>query len=229
MTPDEIRAHLARGWLDNRDRQQLKRQLERMEGQGSGPRFAATTRPAASHISRQPTASAPPSPSGDGFEHIAIKGPPAFARMTKTALAKLRRTPSWGMVSQIRSITAARDSSANGWCVGRDVSVDEKIWRDNPAYLPGLLAHEASHAAHGDARSTPETERRAYTNQAKALREIGASRSLVAYAERCAASPPHFRPGAKPIRVGTPVAADALPPRKCTLGFILKAALFGPR
>jgi hypothetical protein len=225
MTPDEIRGHLAKKWLDQRDRRRLQAQLDR----AAAPAAArATPRDVRHHASA--TVSPPASRannSGDSFEHIAIKGPPAFVSATKASLAKLRQTSSWSMVSQIRTISAARGSNVLGWCSGNDVHVDEKIWRGNTAYLPGLIAHEACHAANRDAVSTPENESRAYASQARALREIGASRSLIADAERNSASPPHFKPGfPTTIVLGSP-ATDAGASRTFTVGRVLITILFG--
>lgn len=127
------------------------------------------------------------------FEHITIDGSAAFVAATQRALALLRRTPSWSLALPLRSIRELQNEAASsgGYLFGStEVNVGRATWNASPQYYASMIAHEGCHSTRGSAYGAEE-ERAAFAAQAKALRELGASRSEIAYCERHGRNPTH--------------------------------------
>lgn len=135
------------------------------------------------------------------FAHIQIEGSAAFVAATQKALALLQRTPSWELATHIRRIRELEneDPCSGGYLFGTEFNVANGSWTASPQYYASQIAHEGAHAKHGDSfgGDPTENERQAFTYQAQALRELGASRSEIAYCEAHARNPTHHEQWAK--------------------------------
>ncbi len=128
------------------------------------------------------------------FDHIEIDGSPAFAQATVQALALLKNTPSWRYMSgigRIRELQISTDASG-GYLFGNEINVGRVYWQGDAKTYAGMLTHEAAHHTDGN-RFGAEGETVAFTAQAQALRELGASWGEVSACEKQARNPQHHQ------------------------------------
>lgn len=184
---DDIRAELALTWIMKSRRKWLEKELARVTT--AGVPAVETRRPNA--VATQRPAEAPTARGGE----LVIEGDARFIAATEAALRKLQGTPSWVLATKlrgIRQVTADQigNSEVGGYLDDGIFHCGPSFWSAAPEHYASGIAHEGAHAARPDVAGT-EGERMAFAAQAQALREMGASRSLISRYEAEAANPTH--------------------------------------
>jgi len=180
---ESIRAELASGWIMKSRRKWLEKELAKIT--------AGNVQPATDMQPKHAPTAAPQSAGGGIF----IDGSPEFRAATRAALDKLKGTPSWALAAQLKGIRQVSKEDIGNREVGGYLSdgvfhCGPGWWQSDVTRYASGIAHEGAHAARPDIKGT-EGERMAFKAQAQALREMGASSSLIDRYEREAANPTH--------------------------------------
>lgn len=180
-----IRAELASSWIARPRKAWLEKELAKLLG-GSPHQQKAPNEVSPCHIPTAAPATA------NRCEHLSLVGGDDFVRATKRAIAYIRPVPSWRLVLHLTSL---RDAGRNFTYAGGYVSsgvftVAKSTWSADSKNYASAMAHEGCHASRGCAYGAEE-ERYAFAAQIQALREMGASRSMIAEYENHLRNPIH--------------------------------------
>lgn len=184
---DDIKAELALSWVGRGRRKWLEAELAKVQGASAGASIPIRSEPPA----QQPRTAAPVMP-GD---QIVIEGSPEFIAATEAALKSLQGTPSWVLASKLRGIRQISNdkignSEVGGYLQGGIFHVGDAPWRNGVQRYASDIVHEGAHAANPSVSGT-EGERLAFKAQAQALKELGASGSIIAHYQQQAENPTH--------------------------------------